>query len=594
MPARSWAGAVALRLSRSGGAAGPAFRAPAAVLRARLLCKTGSGILRTRCHPCSLPPLVSLLLAPPPSSLSQFSTLQCLVPFLLFCPAPLLIPFRPSAVPTPASLSAPSATSAPGAPAATSISTPSVPPYPAPEPPTITSRVASLLQWLQENGGHAGAIAVTPDSHGGLCLTTSRSVGKGALLLSVPPRLQLGRAWPAGSEGAGGTAREGREGEGAGAAGAGGAGGGAVGAEGAGGEAEEEARAFVAISKMGQLVPSSLWSLRLGLHLLHQQRRHATPDTPTTPAASPFSSPSPPASPSSPSSSSSATPATPSPPPSPPLPAPQWDPYIALLPRSLPLPIFFSPAAVAALGYPPLQAELAKRSTFLRRFASEFMPDVVESLQASQRCRLFGNEPASPSDLAWAMGCASSRAFRVPAITRERKGDAGDSGLSDGRGGSVGKEEKEGGGGGGEGMKRRRGEEGERVFLPVIDLANHDANPTAKISLLPDGTAELRALLPLPPRHAITIDYGRLSTDLFLLDYGFAPANNAYDTLPMSCGLPLIEAARAAAGLDGLDGRDGGGGAGGRGRRRGEGDGNRGEEGQEARRALGSRGRGGR
>ncbi|CAI7927753.1 unnamed protein product [Closterium sp. NIES-54] len=187
------------------------------------------------------------------------------------------------------------------------------------------------------------------------------------------------------------------------------------------------------------------------------------------------------------------------------------------------------------------------------------MPDVVESLQASQRCRLFGNEPASPSDLAWAMGCASSRAFRVPAITKEKRRDEGDSGVLDGRGGgSVGKEDKEGGVGGGEGLKRRRGEEGERVFLPVIDLANHDANPTAKISLLPDGTAELRALLPLPPRHAISIDYGRLSTDLFLLDYGFVPATNAHDTLPMAYGLPLIEAARAAAGLDGLEGRDGG------------------------------------
>ncbi|GJP78477.1 hypothetical protein CLOP_g8771 [Closterium sp. NIES-67] len=216
---------------------------------------------------------------------------------------------------------------------------------------------------------------VAPDPHGGLHLDTSRNVSKGQLLVSVPPCLQLGRAWPAGS----------RE----------------VGVGGEEAEAAAEARAF---SIQAHEFPASF--------CLEGAARYG--DRPA--------------------------------------------------------------------GLPPL---------------------------------LPVWQPVTPSDLAWAMGCASSRAFSFPA-------------------------------------KEQGEEKGESVLLPVIDFVNHSAYPTARLSILPHETFELPALLPLPPGEPITIDFGQHTNDQFLLGYSFIARMNDLDSVPVPSTPLLLGTAAAAAAVVGL------------------------------------------
>ncbi|CAI7819312.1 unnamed protein product [Closterium sp. NIES-53] len=320
MPAPSWAGAVALRLSRSGGAALPAFRAPAALLRARLLCKASGvavlmrRILRTRCRRCSLPPLVSFLPAPSPSSLSPRSSR---FPLSSRSPPPPLAPSHPL-------------------------------------PPVRCPRTSVALRSIR-------TMRTCRDNHR---VNTIASTIASAIARAHIDRVPCGVARPM---------------------------------------APGEWRAC-------SCVPSSHCP-----QARHKHRLRASLHGPVSPG-------------------------------------------------------LWLCACKQRLRHPP---HVLRPSPFKPNLS---VPSLLLTLPSA---------PFSP--------------------------------------------------------------------FPTFSLPHP---PPLCPALSPPH--QLRALLPLPPRHAISIDYGRLSTDLFLLDYGFVPATNAHDTLPMAYGLPLIEAARAAAGLDGLEGRDGG------------------------------------
>lgn len=66
-----------------------------------------------------------------------------------------------------------------------------------------------------------------------------------------------------------------------------------------------------------------------------------------------------------------------------------------------------------------------------------------------------------------------------------------------------------------------RGPEHPAALLPLIDMANHSFTPNATV--LPDGGGGVRmtALRNIPRGSPVLLDYGKLSNDFLLLDYGF-------------------------------------------------------------------------
>ena len=171
-----------------------------------------------------------------------------------------------------------------------------------------------------------------------------------------------------------------------------------------------------------------------------------------------------------------------------------YTPYIHLLPNSFPsIPLFWSPAQVAALQYEPLASQLKLRSAFLRNKSAELATHV----------HLFGAQVAeltTPERLAWAMSCVSSRAFQL------------------------------------------RPDVSYCTSLPLIDMMNHSYDNNCKVvfEVGPDGSAatppppsasfdeQLRfaqqtlqvvAVRDIPPHTELTLNYGHHSNDHFLLNY---------------------------------------------------------------------------
>lgn len=123
--------------------------------------------------------------------------------------------------------------------------------------------------------------------------------------------------------------------------------------------------------------------------------------------------------------------------------------------------------------------------------------------------------------LGWAYACASSRAFRVAGPDRPA------------------------------------------AMLPLVDVANHSFAPSAEVrpSLgLGPGAIEMVAARRVKAGEEITLNYGNLTNDAFLLDYGFVPSSsssdgggggggNPHDTAGLRWDIGLLEAAREVAGL---------------------------------------------
>jgi hypothetical protein len=219
-------------------------------------------------------------------------------------------------------------------------------------------------------------------------------------------------------------------------------------------------------------------------------------------------------------------------------------PYVNLLPAvHRGLPAFFRPEAVAAMQYPPAVEQVKRRGRFLVSFAAGPLLAATsggrEAGDAGARDRHASerdggatsrSDAASSNDelpfsgldvsadaLGWATACASSRAFRVA------------------------------------------GPDHPPAMLPLIDVANHSFEPTATVRpAFGDGVArgavELAARRDVAAGEPVTLDYGALTNDHFLLDYGFVPTTesgggNPHDVAALRWDLGLLDAAREVAGL---------------------------------------------
>ena len=82
-------------------------------------------------------------------------------------------------------------------------------------------------------------------------------------------------------------------------------------------------------------------------------------------------------------------------------------------------------------------------------------------------------------------------------------------------------------------------------MVPGIDLADHDPNPTCHLIQDRNNTFfSLIASKKIEIGDSLTINYGPLSSDELLSDYGFTVDENPYDKMLVNCDYNLINTAR--------------------------------------------------
>jgi hypothetical protein len=206
-------------------------------------------------------------------------------------------------------------------------------------------------------------------------------------------------------------------------------------------------------------------------------------------------------------------------------------PYVAALPRAFPgVPTFFGAAAVAALDYPPLAAQVARRARWLHEFAA----GPLAAARGDEKRDPFRGRGVDAGALGWALAAASSRAFRPRGAARPA------------------------------------------ALLPLIDFANHDGRgPNARVAPArganssgadndddgagSGGALALVAARDLAAGEPIRISYGALPNDFLLLDYGFVEEGNPHDDVALRFDPAMLRAGRALV----LGEAGGGGGVGG-------------------------------
>ncbi|KAJ4845844.1 hypothetical protein Tsubulata_030820 [Turnera subulata] len=193
-----------------------------------------------------------------------------------------------------------------------------------------------------------------------------------------------------------------------------------------------------------------------------------------------------------------------------------WWPYISNLPQTYSVPIFFPGEDIKNLQYAPLLHQVNKRCRFLLDFEQQ-VKHALENLD--QNDHPFGGQEVDASCLGWAMSAVSSRAFRLY------------------------------------GKKLPNGSHTDiPMMLPLIDMCNHSFNPNAQI-VQENGAGTENILVkvvaetPIQQNDALLLNYGCLSNDLFLLDYGFVIASNPYDCIELKYDGALLDAASMAAGV---------------------------------------------
>ncbi|XP_020090366.1 histone-lysine N-methyltransferase setd3 [Ananas comosus] len=193
-----------------------------------------------------------------------------------------------------------------------------------------------------------------------------------------------------------------------------------------------------------------------------------------------------------------------------------WWPYISNLPEAFTVPIFFPGGDVKSLQYAPLLHQVNKRCRFLLEFEKE-VKNILDDVASKDHP--FGGQDVNASSLGWAMSAVSSRAFRL-------HGEI----LSDGKHSEV------------------------PMLLPLIDMCNHSFNPNARIVQQQDTSSRNMSVKVVAETHIngdtpVTLNYGCLSNDLFLLDYGFVIPSNPYDQVELKYDETLLDAASTAAGV---------------------------------------------
>ncbi|KAL9456974.1 hypothetical protein AB3S75_006081 [Citrus x aurantiifolia] len=191
-----------------------------------------------------------------------------------------------------------------------------------------------------------------------------------------------------------------------------------------------------------------------------------------------------------------------------------WWPYISNLPETYSVPIFFQGEDIKNLQYAPLLYQVNKRCRFLLDFDQE-VRHALASVKPNDHP--FGGQELNASSLGWAMSAVSSRAFRL------------------------------------HGKKLAAGTRNEvPMMLPLIDMCNHSFNPNAQIIQEEDDSQLLIKVVAeteIKQNDSLLLNYGCLSNDLFLLDYGFVMPSNPYDTIELKYEGALMDAASMAAGV---------------------------------------------
>ncbi|TYH96419.1 hypothetical protein ES332_A12G176100v1 [Gossypium tomentosum] len=193
-----------------------------------------------------------------------------------------------------------------------------------------------------------------------------------------------------------------------------------------------------------------------------------------------------------------------------------WWPYISNLPETYTVPIFFSGEDIKNLQYAPLLCQVNKRCRFLLKFEQE-VKNVLKNLKPSEHP--FGGQDVDASSLGWAMSAVSSRAFRLY------------------------------------GKKLPNGTHSDiPMMLPLIDMCNHSFNPNARILQEQDAGNPKMLIKVVAEREIkqsdpLLLNYGCLSNDFFLLDYGFVIPSNPYDHIELKYDGALMDAASMAAGV---------------------------------------------
>ncbi|XVE74645.1 hypothetical protein DITRI_Ditri12bG0033900 [Diplodiscus trichospermus] len=175
-----------------------------------------------------------------------------------------------------------------------------------------------------------------------------------------------------------------------------------------------------------------------------------------------------------------------------------WWPYISNLPETFSVSIFFTAEDIKNLQYAPLLYQVNKRCRFLLEF-EQGVKNALKNLKPSEHP--FGGQDVDASSLGWAMSAVSSRAFRLYVKK-----------LPDGTHSDI------------------------PMMLPLIGMCNHSFNPNARILQEQDAGNPKMLIKVVSEREIrqndpILRNYGCLSNDFFLLDYGFVILSNPYDNI---------------------------------------------------------------
>ncbi|WMV06718.1 hypothetical protein MTR67_000103 [Solanum verrucosum] len=193
-----------------------------------------------------------------------------------------------------------------------------------------------------------------------------------------------------------------------------------------------------------------------------------------------------------------------------------WWPYISNLPETYSVPIFFPGEDIKNLQYAPLLYQVNKRCRFLLEF-EKILKNELENLKPDDHP--FSGQDVDSSALGWAMSAVSSRAFRLYGGKRP-----------DGTRSNV------------------------PMMLPLIDMCNHSFDPNAEI-VQEEANSDRNMLVKvvagkeIKQNDPLLLNYGCLSSDLFLLDYGFVIPSNPYDCIELKYDAALLDAASMAAGV---------------------------------------------
>eukprot|EP01018_Ginkgo_biloba_P038165 Gb_41393 [translate_table: standard] len=193
-----------------------------------------------------------------------------------------------------------------------------------------------------------------------------------------------------------------------------------------------------------------------------------------------------------------------------------WWPYISNLPESFNVPIFFSKQEIQGLQYIPVIHQVSKRCKLLFDFEA-VVNSTCEKMSAEQHP--FRGQYVDAASLGWAMSAVSTRAFRL-------RGDI----MSDGKRG------------------------GTPMLLPLIDMCNHNFHPNSRIVQETDSCGDKFIIKVVTEEQIeedapILLNYGSLTNDLLLLDYGFVVPKNTHDFIELKYDMLLLDAATMAAGL---------------------------------------------